>query len=353
MTGNFTGTAELPTALAFDMEALAREIGGAVPGLDGRARARKFKGGQSNPTFLLDTGERQFVLRRRPTGRTLDSAHRIDREARVMRALADTPVAVPEILFETQTSDVLGSPYYIMEYLDGRIFWDPTMKGADAEERGAVYGAMIDMLAALHSVDPASVGLEDFGPEANYFLRQTERWDTQYASAAGAAALPQMSRLADWLRDNLPATGRRTIIHGDFRLDNLVFARDSADVLGMIDWELSTLGDPLGDLSYLLLGWRIPLSPDGSPSIASVDPVALGIPTEAEVLDRYARATQREGVEGLDTLIVYNLFRLASILEGVAARGRQGNASSQRAETFGRMVAPLVAFAIGLSGLSN
>ncbi|MEE4209640.1 MAG: phosphotransferase family protein [Parvularcula sp.] len=349
MASEFSGLGEVPEHLAFDIEGLKRGAADAVPGLAGSIEVKKFKGGQSNPTYLITTDEGRYVLRRKPPGKLLGSAHQVDREARVMTALADTPVPVPKILFATDDAEMIGSAFFVMEHLDGRIFWNPQLPELSRDERGALYRNMVDTLADLHSVDIDAVGLSDFGPREDYIARQVGRWSKQY-KASETQPVPDMDWLIDWLPQHLPAGDRTCLIHGDYRLDNCIMAKDTPTPIGLIDWELSTLGHPLADLTYFLLGWKMPLSPGGGPSLVGQDLEALGIPDEVALIDRYRERTGADVPENLNFYFAYNLFRLAGIVQGVAKRAQDGNASSEKAASYGQMVAPLAGMAKQFAG---
>lgn len=340
MASDFSGLGDVPEHLAFDIEGLKAGAGHAVPGLNGEIEVKKFKGGQSNPTYLITTGEGRYVLRRKPPGKLLGSAHQVDREARVMAALETTPVPVPRVLFQTDDPDMIGSAFFVMEHLDGRIFWNPLLPELEGTERRTLYENLTDTLAALHSVDYEAVGLEDFGPQGDYLARQIGRWSKQY-KASETDSVEAMDWLIDWLPENIPSDDRTCLIHGDFRLDNCIMATDAPRPIGVIDWELSTLGHPLADLTYYLMAWKIPLSPGGGPSLVGENLEDLSIPREEELIARYRDKTGAEVPDDLSFYFAYNLFRLAGIVQGVYKRAIDGNASSEKAKTYGAMVAPL------------
>ncbi|GGY44391.1 phosphotransferase family protein [Parvularcula lutaonensis] len=349
MASDFSGLGDVPDHLAFDIEGLKKGAGASVPGLSGDIEVKKFKGGQSNPTYLITTAEGRYVLRRKPPGKLLGSAHQVGREARVMSALADTDVPVPKVLFHTDDADMIGSEFFIMEFMDGRIFWNPLLSELPKDERGKVYLNLTDTLAALHSVDYKAVGLGDFGPEGDYLARQIGRWSKQY-KASETDDIEPMNWLIDWLPKNIPDADETCLIHGDFRLDNCMFAKDSPTPMGLIDWELSTLGHPLADLTYYLLSWKIPLDPSRGESLVGQDLESLGIPREEELIDRYREKTGAEVPEDLNFYFAYNLFRLAGIVQGVYKRAKDGNASSEKALGYGKMVAPLSQMAKQFAG---
>jgi len=312
-------------------------------------RAEKFAGGESNPTFRLDTDRGRFVLRRKPPGKLLKSAHAVDREFRVMRALGPTSVPVPRAIHLCEDESVIGSAFYVMEHVAGRVFWDPAMPECGAEERARVYDAMNAALAALHGIDPASVGLSDFGRPGNYFRRQTERWTAQYR-AGETEAVPEMDALIPWLAANLPEDdGRVAIVHGDWRIDNMIFAHDAPRLLAVLDWELSTLGHPLADLAYQCMAWRLPHE-GVFRGLGGLDRAALGIPDEAAYLAAYARRTGMEPGPDWSFALVFSFFRMAAILAGVHRRALDGNASNpERARLLGASVPMLARMALELA----
>ncbi|MCQ8184875.1 phosphotransferase family protein [Parvularcula maris] len=349
MASDFAGLGEVPEHLAFDVDGLKKGAGHAVPGLSSGVEVRKFKGGQSNPTYLLTTSEGRYVLRRKPPGKLLGSAHAVDREARVMAALENTPVPVPKILFHGDDPEMIGSEFFVMEFMDGCIFWNPLLPELEKSERTALYERLTDTLAALHSVDYEAVGLGDFGPQGEYLSRQIGRWSKQY-KASETDDVEAMNWLIDWLPKDIPAGDRTCLIHGDFRLDNCMMAKDEPRPIGLIDWELSTLGHPLADFTYYLLSWKMPLSPGGGPSLVGADLGELGIPDEKALTDRYREATGQEVPEDLNFYFAYNMFRLAGIVQGVYKRAKDGNASSEKALSYGKMVTPLATMAKQFAG---
>jgi aminoglycoside phosphotransferase (APT) family kinase protein len=318
----------------FDADRLADYLAGQLPGFVGPLTVRQFQGGQSNPTYLLSTPGRRYVMRSKPgpAARLLASAHAIEREFRVMRALASQDVPVPDVLLLCEDESVIGRAFFVMEHIDGRILWDPSLPGLAPAERAAVYDEMNRVIAALHAVDVEAAGLADYGKAGNYFARQIGRWSKQYR-ASETAPIDAMDRLIEWLPANVPAGDETTVVHGDFRLDNLIFDPAQARVLAVIDWELSTLGHPLADFSYLCMSWHIP--PGAFRGIAGLDHAALGIPSEAGFIDRYCRRTGRVGIEHWDFYLAYNLFRIAAILQGVYKRALDGMASADNAAAAG------------------
>ena len=292
---------------------------------------RQMRGGQSNPTFLLVTDKGEFVLRKQPPGDLLPSAHAVDREFRVQEALAKTDVPVPQVLLFTEDRSVIGTPFYLMERLRGRIFWSPTLPELSREERAGIYEGMVDALARLHMADWRAIGLESFGRPGNYFARQIGRWSKQWENSR-TRDNPDIDKLAEWLPQHVPDSEETAICHGDFRLDNMIFAPDEPRVVGILDWELSTLGHPLADLAYNCLPYINP--PAAFRGMRGLDLAALGIPDmDAYVAMYNARTGRTDSVTPFH--LAFSLFRLAVILEGVIARGKKGNASSADAGSHG------------------
>ncbi|MFA5521728.1 MAG: phosphotransferase [Castellaniella sp.] len=295
-------------------------------------------GGQSNPTFRLICAEREYVLRKKPEGVLLPGAHAVDREFRVMHALQDTHVPVPRVFSYCDDDRVIGTPFYVMEWLQGRVFVDQSLPGMSPDERGRIYADMNRVIAALHAVLPEAVGLGDFGRPGNYFARQISRWSRQ----ARESTLPMsaaMDSLIEWLPEHVPPGDETTIVHGDFRLDNLIIHPREPRVIGLIDWELSTLGHPLADFAYHCMSWRIPASLWRG--IGGLDLTALGIPPEAEYIDAYARATGRDPRAHWEFYMAYNLFRIAAILRGIGQRALDGTAEGADAVEMAARADPL------------
>ncbi|MFD1949691.1 phosphotransferase family protein [Sphingomonas arantia] len=319
-----------------DTTRLASWLATHVENFRGPFTLEKFPGGQSNPTYRIAAASGDYVLRRKPFGPLLPSAHAVDREHRLIAALAPTgfPVARP---FALCTDDrVIGATFYVMSHVAGRTYWDGSLPGLAPAERRATYDAMIDTLAALHAVDPDTVGLGDYGRPGNYFERQVARWTKQYR-ASETDRIDSVERLIDWLPRTLPRQDRTAIVHGDYRIDNLIYAPDGPRVVAVLDWELSTLGDPLADVSYLLMNWVT--EPEGRSGLLGLDLPALGIPTLEQAVARYCAATGRDGLPDLDWYFAYNLFRLTGIVQGIKKRVADGTASSaQAAETAARVV---------------
>jgi len=318
-----------------------------VAGFAGPVSVDKFPGGQSNPTYRLTAPSGAYVLRRKPFGRVLPSAHAVDREYRLIAALHPTgfPVARPYALCEDD--GVIGSAFYVMEMVVGRTFWDGSLPDVSAADRRTIYEAMIDRLADLHAIDPEAVGLGDYGPPGNYFERQVRRWTKQYR-AAQTDDLPEVEKLIAWLPATLPRQDRVSIIHGDYRIDNLIYSPGASSVSAVLDWELSTLGDPLADFAYVAMNWAMP-SGEHNASIGGLDLDALGIPTLDDITQRYCARTGRDGVPDLDWYFAYNLFRLLGIVQGIKRRALDGNASSARATEMAKRVPMLAAAAWGFA----
>ena len=339
MPPDIAGTVPVPPAHAFDLAPVQAFLEREVPGFAGPMDVRQFSGGQSNPTFLLATPTGRYVLRRKPSGPTLRTAHAVDREFRVTAALRAQGVPVARPLAFCDDPAVMATPFFVMEHVEGRIFWDPTMPGLPAGERRTAWLAMADTLAAIHAVDVEAAGLADYGKRGDYFARQVARWSEQYR-ASRTREIPAMDHLMDWLAVHAPHAGRREgVIHGDYRLDNVIFDPATPTVRAVIDWELSTLGDPLADLAYQCMLWRLPPGVFGS--LAGLDYAALGIPTEEEYTAAYLARAGGTRPADWEAAIVFNLFRLAAILEGVARRALEGNASSRRASEMAALVEPI------------
>lgn len=334
----FSGVKPVDPRHAIDEAALAAWMSANVEGFAGPLTVQQFRGGQSNPTYRLDTPGGAYVLRRKPFGTLLPSAHAVDREFKVISALGGQGFPVPRAYGLCMDDTVIGAAFYVMSLVEGRVFWEAELPGLVPAERTGVYNAAIDTMARLHGVDPAAAGLEDYGRPGNYFARQVERWTRQYR-AAETETVPAAERLIDWLPRTVPEQARTAIVHGDYRLDNLIMHPDRAEVSAVLDWELSTLGDPLADFSYFLMNWSLPR--DGRNGLAGLDLGALGIPTRDEAVARYCAATGRDGLPDLDWYFAYNLFRLVGILQGVKRRSLDGNASSPQAAEMGAKVTPL------------
>ncbi len=336
-----SGTADVREALRFDEDRLAEYMTSHVDGFRGPLSVRQFRGGQSNPTYLLEAESDRYVLRRKPPGKLLKSAHAVDREFRVISALygADFPVPSPYVLCEDDI--VIGTAFYIMEYVEGRIFWELDLPGLDPEERAAIYDSVNDTIAKLHGFDYEAMGLADFGKPGNYFERQISRWSGQYR-ASETRTIEAMDRLIEWLPEHIPDDESASIVHGDFRLDNLVVHPDEPRVIAVLDWELSTIGHPLADFTYHLMSWQMPEIGLGSAGLRDRDIAALGIPSAEEYTERYCERSGRQGgIAGRDFYSAFNFFRLAAILQGIAGRVRDGTAASAHAGQAERAVEPL------------
>ena len=329
-------------------ESLATYLEANVAGFRGPLTATKFKGGQSNPTYRIDAASGTYVLRRKPPGQLLPSAHAVDREFRVLQALHGTAVPVAQPLHLCSDASIIGSMFYLMSFVDGRIFWDPSLPDMHPAGRSDIYTGIIDAMAALHTIDPEAVGLGDYGKPGSYFERQIRRWTEQYR-ASETRPLPAMDALIDALPARCPADdGVVALAHGDFRIDNLMFHPQSPRVIAIVDWELSTLGHPLADLGYFCMALRLPRNP-ALPGLAGLDRAALGIPDEAALLARYSLLTGRPIPADWPFVLAFSFFRLAAIAQGVAKRAEQGNASSEQAMQAGRMTGMLAT--LGLEAL--
>lgn len=334
----FTGTVVPEGADCLDENRLSAWMADNVAGFAGPIEVRKFAGGQSNPTYRINARSGSYVLRRKPFGPLLPSAHAVDREYRVIASLHPTgfPVARPYGL--CTDDEVIGSWFYIMAMVEGRTIWDGSMPGATPEQRTATYEAMIDTLAALHKVDVDAAGLSDFGKPGNYFGRQVERWTKQYRLAE-TEVMPQMERLIAWLPATLPEQTRTSIVHGDYRIDNMIYHPSEPRVLAVLDWELSTLGDPLADFTYVAMAWVT--DNGGRSGVQDIDRASLGIPELDAMVERYCRATGRDGVPDMNWYFAYNFFRLAGIIQGIKKRVIEGTASSAHARDMSARVQPL------------
>jgi aminoglycoside phosphotransferase (APT) family kinase protein len=326
------------TALSLDLDAVSAYLHAHLPGFEGPLTATKFTGGQSNPTYLLKTPARSYVLRRKPPGVLLKSAHAVDREFRVQKALAGTDVPVAKMYLLCEDDAVIGSAFYVMEHVDGRNFGDPTMPGCDNATRAAVVDDMNRVLARLHEVDVEAVGLSDFGPPGNYFERQVGRWSKQYR-ASETEAVPAMDRLIEELTCRIPEEdGQRTLVHGDYRIDNMIFDRNSPRCLAVLDWELSTIGHPYADLASVIMQWQMPQGPEGR-GLAGVDRPALGLPSDEDFIASYCARRGLPEVKDFGFYLSFSFFRMAAIIQGVLKRALDGNASNpERALKIGQYV---------------
>jgi aminoglycoside phosphotransferase (APT) family kinase protein len=341
----FTGTKEVAEPLRFDARRLEAWLGAHAQGFSGPLTVRQFKGGQSNPTYLLETPGRRYVLRRKPPGKLLPSAHAVDREFRVISALHRQGFPVPEPVIYCDDAGVVGTPFFVMGYVEGRIFWEPHLPGATRAERAAIYDAANAVIARLHGFDPVAIGLADYGRGENYVARQIERWSKQYR-ASETETIDDMERLITWLPQHLPPPGPVRLIHGDFRFDNTIVAADGPGVLAVLDWELSTLGDPLADFSYHLMKYHMTSAGNGGTgTLVGQDLDALGIPSEKQYIEAYAARTGLDPRPHLNVYLAYNFFRLAAIIQGIVGRVRDGTATSEHAAARVKMVRPIAATA--------
>jgi aminoglycoside phosphotransferase (APT) family kinase protein len=338
----FTGTKDVAEPLRFDPARLEAYLAKNVPGFSGPLTVKQFKGGQSNPTYLLETPARRYVLRRKPPGKLLPSAHAVDREFRVISALHAQGFPAAEPVTYCADDSVAGTAFYVMGFVAGRVFWNPEMPGSKPAERAAVYDAMNATIAKLHSLDPAGIGLANYGRGENYVARQVDRWSKQYR-ASETQKIDEMERLIEWLPSHLPPAGPVRLVHGDYRLDNMIIDEAGPKVLAVLDWELSTLGDPLADFTYHLMQWHMPQedSGGGTGSLLGFDLAALGIPPLPAYVDAYVARTGLDPRPHLTVYLAYNFFRLAAILQGIAGRVRDGTATSEHAAARGLMVRPL------------
>jgi aminoglycoside phosphotransferase (APT) family kinase protein len=344
----FSGTKPVAESHAFDVGALQEFLQARLDGFAGPLKVEQFKGGQSNPTYKLLTPGRSYVMRSKPGPATklLPSAHAIEREFTVMRALHASEVPVPRMLLLCEDESVIGRAFYVMEFMAGRVLWEQSLPGFDQAGRGAVYDEMNRVIAALHNVDPAAVGLADYGKPGNYFDRQIGRWSKQYVASV-TEEIEAMDRLMEWLPAHIPASARDTaqvaVVHGDYRLDNLVFHASEPRIIAVLDWELSTLGHPLADFSYHCMSWHI--APGSFRGIGGLDLAALGIPDEKTYVRRYCERTGRSDPDAVmadwNFYMAYNLFRLAGILQGIAKRVVNGTASSAQARQSAAGTRPL------------
>jgi aminoglycoside phosphotransferase (APT) family kinase protein len=344
----FSGTREVAERLRFDVARLNAYLREQVPGFAGPVVVSQFKGGQSNPTYLVETALRRYALRRKPPGKLLPSAHAVDREYRIISALYPQgfPVAEPVLYCADET--VIGTAFFVMAYVEGRVFWEPHMPASDPAERAAVYDAMNATLARLHTFDPIAIGLADYGRGENYVARQVERWSKQYRASV-TEPVEDMERLIAWLPAHLPPPRAPRVVHGDYRLDNMIVAPDAAEILAVLDWELSTLGDPLADFSYHLMQWHMPHAEAGTGSLVGFDLAALGIPTLKDYVEAYVARTGLDPRPHLPVYFAYNFFRLAAIMQGIAGRVRDSTATSAFAAAKAELVRPLAAKAFAFA----
>lgn len=332
------GTIDVPEKDKLDLDRLTEWFSANVEGFEGPISYSKFKGGQSNPTYRIDTPGQAYVLRRQPFGKLLPSAHAVDREYTVMAALGPTGFPVPKTYGLCEDPEVIGAKFFVMGLADGRSLWNGALPNQSREERRAIYDAMIDTMADLHTTKPAEVGLSEFGKPTDYCARQISRWSKQY-KLSETEHMPKMERMIEWLPETIPPQHESSVVHGDYRLDNMIFHKDEDRVLAVLDWELSTLGDPIADFSYLMLNWHNPA--DGRAGLLGLDLDELGIPSQDEAVERYVKRTGYP-VPPMDWYFAYNLFRLAGIMQGIKKRVIDGTASSAHAKAMSDRVTPLV-----------
>jgi aminoglycoside phosphotransferase (APT) family kinase protein len=338
-----SGTAEVRTDLRFDETALIQWMKANVANFRGPLSVEQFKGGQSNPTYKLITPTHTYVLRRKPPGRLLKGAHAVEREAQVLGCLAKADFPVPRIHGLCTDEAVVGTWFYVMDMVEGRIFWDATLPDVSRDDRADYFDAMNSTIAALHTVDYRAIGLETFGRPGNYFARQIERWSKQYFGDIDAGRDPKMEWLIEWLPANIPPGDETSIVHGDYRIDNMIFHPTEPRVLAVLDWELSTLGHPLADFTYNAMMYRMP--PHIVAGLSGADVAALGIPTEREYLAAYCGRTGRDSIPRYDFYLAFNLFRLAAIFHGIKGRVIRGTASSAQAACRAKLWPELAAIA--------
>lgn len=337
---------------SLDGNVLSAYLEANVEGFKGPLTVEKFPNGQSNPTFKITASSGIYVLRRQPSGKLLPSAHAVDREYRVLAALASTNVPVARVYHLCENREVIGSMFYIMEFCDGRIFWDAALPELQKRERGPVYAEMNRALVALHGVDIEKAGLSGFGKPGNYFQRQFDRWSGQY-HAAELRRIDAMENLIEWLAENLPADdGRVSLVHGDYRLDNMVFDPVKPKIIALLDWELSTLGHPFADVGYLCMQLRMPERAGSISGLRGKNLHELGIPTEEEYVASYCQGVGIDGIANFSFYVAFSFFRLAAIIQGVAKRAVDGNASNENAAELGKFVQPMAEMALEAIGQS-
>lgn len=338
MHEEFVGTMPVTERNRFDFASLERYMRAHVEGFSGSLEIEQFKGGQSNPTYRLKAGGKSYVLRRKPPGKLLPSAHAVDREYRVITALYETDVPVARTFCLCEDESVIGTMFYVMDYVQGRVLWDQTLPGMLPAQRRAIFDELNRVIAALHKVDYLQIGLETYGKPGNYIERQINRWIKQYR-ASETERIEAMENLIEWLPKNLPSGDETSIVHGDYRMDNVIFHPSEPKMLAVLDWELSTLGHPLADFAYHCMYWR--LTAGEFRGIGGVDLKALGIPTEEEYVEMYCKRTGRSGIAHWDFYLAYNMFRLAGILQGIMGRVKDGTAASAHAAEQGKRARPM------------
>ena len=341
-TDMFSGVEEVRPGYEFDVDGLERYMQTNFDKFTGPISVSQFKGGQSNPTYRIETGSDSFTLRRKPPGQLLPTAHAVDREYEVISALQDTDVPVPKSFALCEDEEVIGTVFYIMEFVHGRVLWEPQLPGMTSRQRSDIYDEMNSVIARLHGVDIEEVGLSKFGRPGNFIARQIRRWSKQYLES-NEEPIEELNRLCEWLPENLPDRDETTVVHGDYRIDNMIFHSQKEQVVAVLDWELSTLGDPVGDFAYHVMQWRLP--PHIFHGLYGVDLESLGIPTEEEYVTAYCRRTGRDEIPHWDYYMAYCMFRLSAILHGILVRVRQGTAASAHGAKMGNFARPIAELA--------
>jgi len=341
----FSGTKAVEDHLKFDEDRLGQYLADNVEGFSGPLEVRRFKGGQSNPTYQLVTPQRNYVLRRKPPGELLPSAHAVDREYRIISALHKVGFPVPRAFVLCEDTSVVGTMFYIMEMIEGRVFWDMSLPQQSKAERAAIYDAKIQTLAEFQSIDFRDIGLEGFGKTTDYFARQIHRWGKTYVTSE-TEKIDDMDKLNEWLPENIPDDDAVSLIHGDYRMDNMIFHPTEPRVVAVLDWELATIGHPLGDFTYHLCPWLLPPVGERVSSLRGLDLPALGIPTEEQYIARYCELTGRDEIRNLDYYRAYTVWRIAAIYQGIIKRVQEGTAASSEAPTDAAMVRKFAATAI-------
>ncbi len=338
----YTGTKDVAAPLRFDVARLEDYLAVHAKGFKGPLTVKQFRGGQSNPTYYLETPARKYVLRRKPPGKLLPSAHAVDREFKAISALYPQGFPVAEPIIYCADESITGTAFYVMGFVDGRVIWAPDMPDSDVNDRAATYDVMNATLARLHSYEPSAIGLSEYGRGENYVARQVDRWSKQYR-ASETEKIDEMERLMAWLPQHLPPPAPVRMVHGDYRLDNMILHPTEPRVLAVLDWELSTLGDPLADFSYHCMQWHMPRTDAGAGtgSLVGLDLKALGIPALSDYVDAYVARTGLDPRPHMPVYLAYNFFRLAAILQGIVGRVRDGTATSENAAGRGKMVRPL------------
>lgn len=334
-TPTFTGTMPVQAQHRLDEDRLGAYLRAHIPGFELPMHVEQFRGGQSNPTYSIVAGERRYVLRKKPPGKLLPSAHAVDREHRIMSALHGTHVPVPRTRLLCHDESVIGTAFFVMDFVDGRVFWDQSLPDLDRDERAAIFDEMNRVIAALHRVDYESIGLSDYGRPGNYLQRQIARWTQQYRGSA-TQAIPAMDKLIEWLPANIPPGDETSLVHGDYHLNNMIFHPREPRVVAVLDWELSTLGHPLVDFAYHCLDWILP--PEMLGRLGGVDVAALGIPTMEEYTQMYCRRTGRDSIDHFAFYQAFGLFRIAGVHQGIVKRIEDGSVSSPHARRVARPV---------------